>query len=76
MTILDDALSLFGLKIEQRRNSPPPGVRYVDSYDMIANIFAAARQQSNSVFFSLGRRRRRHREQRRRSWRRPHAAAR
>jgi len=60
MTILDDALALFGLRIEHRRTSHHPGVRYADSHEVIASIFAAdaARQKSNSVFFSGGGRRR------------------
>jgi hypothetical protein len=60
MTLIDDALALFGLQIEQRRNTPSrPGVRYADGHEIISDIFAgdAARQQAGSAFFSGGQRR-------------------
>jgi hypothetical protein len=58
--LLTEMLELFGLKIEQRDKSVPPGVTGVGSHADIASVFHAdaARQRSDSMFFSLGARRR------------------
>jgi hypothetical protein len=60
MNLLNDMLELFGLKIERRDSSAPPGVTRVNSRADIAGIFDvdAARQRSESMFFSPGGRRR------------------
>ena len=42
MTILDDALSLFGLKIEQRRNSLQHGRAHRDHIETLADVATSA----------------------------------
>ena len=58
--MLTEMLEHFGLQIERRHTSIRPGVTRVDSHAGVASVFNAdaARQKSDSIFFSNGTRRR------------------
>jgi len=51
--LVDEMLGFFGLKVEQRQASPPPGVTRVDGRAAISAGFAAdaLHQQNDSAFF-------------------------
>jgi hypothetical protein len=57
--MLTEMLAGFGLQMENRDTPPPPGVTRVDNHAAMTGIFNAdaARQKSNSMFFSNDRRR-------------------